>query len=187
MPTEPPPREDTYICDPESGTEMVRLTKQHRIVTKQMGGLFPQEVDLAAIQRVLDLACGPGGWVLDVAFAYPKIEVVGVDISQAMTSYARAQTQVHRLHNAAFHTMNILKPLEFDDDSFDFVNARMLAGVLSPKDWPGLIQQCKRILRPGGRLRLIEADDLVFTNRPSLEQLAITGAKFARQAGLSFL
>jgi len=186
MPTEPPPREDTYIFDPESGTEMVRLTKQHRIVTKQMGGLFPQEVDLAAIQRVLDLACGPGGWVLDVAFAYPKIEVVGVDISQAMTSYARAQAQVQRLHNAAFNTMNILKPLEFDDDSFDFVNARMLAGVLSPKDWPGLIQECKRILRPGGMLRLTEADDMGITNSAAFEQLVITGANAARKAGRSF-
>src|SRR5258708_13390899 len=174
MPTEPAPREDAYIFDPESGTEMVRLTKQHRIVTKQMGGLFPQEVDLAAIQRVLDLACGPGGWVLDVAFAYPKIEVVGVDISQAMTSYARAQTQVQRLHNAAFNTMNILKPLEFDDDSFDFVNARMLAGVLSPKDWLGLIKLCKRILRPGGMLRLTEAGDLGITNTAPLEHLVIT-------------
>jgi ubiquinone/menaquinone biosynthesis C-methylase UbiE len=186
MPTEPPPREDTYIIDPESGTEMVRLTKQHRIVTRNMGGLFPQEVGLSAVQRVLDLACGPGGWVLDVAFAYPKIEIVGVDISQAMTSYARAQMQVQGLHNAAFKTMNILKPLEFDDDSLDFVNARMLAGVLSAKDWPGLIQECKRILRPGGILRLTEADDMGITNSAALEQLVITGANAARKAGRSF-
>src|SRR5260370_3256437 len=186
MPTEPPPREDTYIFDPESGTEMVRLTKQHRIVTRYMGGLFPEEVDLSAVQRGIALACGPGGWVLDVAFAYPKIEVVGVDISQAMTSYPRAQTPVQRLYNAAFYTMNILKPLEFDDDSFDFVNARMLAGVLSPKDWPGLIQECKRIFRPGGMLRLTDADDLGITTSAALEQFDINGAKFARQAGLSF-
>src|SRR5258708_19556363 len=121
MPTEPPPREDTYIFDPESGTEMVRLTKQHRIVTRYMGGLFPEEVDLSAVQRVIDLACAPGGWVLDVAFAYPKIEVVGVDISQAMTSYARAQTQVHTLYNPPFHTINISNPPPFSIPPSSFV------------------------------------------------------------------
>src|SRR5260221_13993116 len=98
MPTEPPPREDTYIFDPVSGTEMVRLTKQHRIVTRYMGGLFPEEVDLSAVQRVLDFACGPGGWGLDVAFSYPKIGVVVVDVSQALTTYARAASQGPRLH-----------------------------------------------------------------------------------------
>src|SRR5260370_40696232 len=105
MPTEQPPREDTYIFDPESGTEMVRLTKQHRIVTRYMGGLFPEEADLSAVQRVIDLACGPGGWGVDVAFAYPKIEVVGLDISQSMTSYARAQARVHRVYTAALKTI----------------------------------------------------------------------------------
>lgn len=44
--------------------------------------------------------------------------------------------------------MDIRKPFDFDDDSFDFVNARFLVGVFSPGDWPGFLAECKRILRP---------------------------------------
>ena len=44
------------------------------------GGLAPESAQyLAECERVLDLACGPGSWALQVATAYPKLEVVGVD------------------------------------------------------------------------------------------------------------
>ena len=71
MPIEPPSREDTYVIDPESGTEMARLINQDHLVTKYIGDLFPQDVDPSTLHQVLDLACGPGSWILDAAFAYP--------------------------------------------------------------------------------------------------------------------
>ena len=90
MSTDPPPSENTYILDAESGTEMARLMKQDRLLTQGMGGLFPERDDVSSMHAILDIACGPGGWVLDVAYAYPKIEVVGIDISNTMIEYARA-------------------------------------------------------------------------------------------------
>jgi len=181
-----PPREDKYVIDPENATEMARLINQHILVTKYMGGLLPQEVDISPMTSVLDLACGPGGWVLDVAYAYPGKEIVGVDISQIMVDYARARAWSQGLDNARFHLMNILKPFDFPDHSFDFVNARFLVGVLSPGDWPALIQECKRVLRPGGILRLTDVDDLGISNSAALEQLTTLGTSAVRQAGRAF-
>jgi ubiquinone/menaquinone biosynthesis C-methylase UbiE len=183
---EPPPREDTYVIDPEDATETVRLINQHRMITEHMEGLFPREVDPSSLNSVLDLACGPGGWVLDVAYAFPKLEVVGVDISQSMVHYAKTRALSQGLDNAAFHIMNILKPFDFPDHSFDFVNARFLVGVLSPGHWPALIQECKRVLRPGGILRLTDVEDLGITNSAALEQLTALGAKASRKAGRAF-
>lgn len=179
-------REDTYVMDPENITEMARLINQHVLITEHMGGLFPPEVDPFTFTSVLDLACGPGGWVLDVARTYPGLDVVGVDISQTMITYARARAKSQRLRNASFQSMNILKPFTFPDQSFDMVNARFLVGVLSPGDWPMLISECKRILRPGGILRLTDVDDLGITNSAALEQLTIRGATAARKAGRAF-
>src|SRR5437660_12681605 len=65
--------------------------------------------DFSGIQRVLDAACGPGGWVQEVALAHREIEVVGFDISQAMIDHARMQAQVHSLDNARFMVMNLLQ------------------------------------------------------------------------------
>lgn len=185
-PIEPPPREDSYVIDPENATEMARLINQDHMVTQHMGNLLPPEVDPSAFTDVLDIACGPGGWVLDVAYSFPGLKVTGVDISQIMVRYAQARAWSQGLENADFRVMNILKPLDFPDHSFDFVNARFLVGVLSPADWPALIQECKRVLRPGGILRLTDVEDLGITNSAALEQFTTLGATAARKAGRAF-
>lgn len=186
MPSNPSPREDTYVIDPESGAEMARLIEQDRLFTQHIGGLFPPEMDTAALHSVLDLACGPGGWVLDTAFAHPHIEVIGVDISKAMIEYARAFARVQHLENAHFEIMNVLKPLDFDDNSFDMVNARFLTGFMSPGDWAPLLQECRRILHPGGILRLVEAEDFGITNSPAIEKFTQLSISAGRQLGRIF-
>ena len=158
MANDPQEQGNTYILNPEDATEMARLMHQDRLVTKYMGGLFPGGPDLSAMHDILDVACGPGGWVLDVAHEYPKAQVVGMDISRKMTSYARAQAQSQGLDNARFLVMNALQPLDFPAKSFDLVNARLM-GAFMPRDaWPSVLQECMRIVRPGGIIRLTELD-----------------------------
>ncbi len=186
MPIDPPPRQDSYAIDPESGAEMARLIDQHHFITEYMGGLFPPDVDPPGFMQVLDLACGPGGWVQDVAFKYPDMEVVGVDISRSMIDYARAMSRVQYLDNASYKVMDIRKPLDFENGSFDFINIRFLVYVLSPGDWPGLIAECKRILKPGGILRLTEADCSDITNSPAYESLLELSMEAIRKGGRAF-
>ena len=76
--------ENAYIIDAESASEMARLMHQDHLMTERMGGLFPAGIDPSQVHTVLDLACGPGSWVLDVAYEYPAIEIVGTDISNRM-------------------------------------------------------------------------------------------------------
>ena len=126
MPIEQPQSESTYVIDSESAAETARLMHQDRLITEQIGGLFPLEIDSSKISQILDLACGPGGWALAVAHAYPKTQVIGVDISQTVVRYANAQAWAQGLNNAHFEVLDILKPLEFDDASFDVVNGRLI-------------------------------------------------------------
>lgn len=169
--TNTPQRKNPYFIDPESGAEMARLLDQDRLVTKGMGGLFSGLTDseISSIQRILDIACGPGGWAQEVAFAYPEKEVVGIDMSQAMIEYARQQVHLQHLKNATFQVMNVMKPLTFDDKSFDLVDARSIS-FLPPAAWHGGLQECLRILRPGGFIRLSEGD-IPFTNKLAYETL----------------
>src|SRR6266568_7112831 len=94
---EPSKGDSVYFNDPENVAEMARLLGQDRLITKGMGGLFSERSDLSGIHRILDAACGPGGWALEVASTYPEIEVVGFDVSQAMIDYARVQAQARGL------------------------------------------------------------------------------------------
>src|SRR5260370_36595189 len=79
----------TFLIDPENGAEMVRLTNQHRLLTQYMGGIFPQDIDTAPLQHVLDLACGPGDGLQDVAFDRMDTGVLGVETSRPMLNHTR--------------------------------------------------------------------------------------------------
>jgi ubiquinone/menaquinone biosynthesis C-methylase UbiE len=178
--------ESTYIFDSESATEMARLIEQGRFTTKATGGPLSGIPSPDSLRQILDLACGPGGWVLDVAFALPDVEVAGVDISKTMTDYARARARSQGLSNASFGVMDITKPLDFADSSFDLVNARALIAVLRKEAWLPFITECKRVLRPGGTLRLTELIDGGSTNSPAFERLQELGSLVMKRAGYGF-
>ena len=51
-------KKNTYVIDAESAAEMARLMRQDQLITAGMGGIFPEQIDLSGVQRVLDLAFG---------------------------------------------------------------------------------------------------------------------------------
>src|SRR5450631_4133670 len=122
-----------YVFDPERAEEMVRLINLDRMTTKNMGGSLSGVANTSELETVLDIGCGSGGWVLDVAFAYPHIEVTGIDISKLMIDYANTRAHSELLSNISFGVMDINQPLAFPDASFDLINARFLFSVLDRK------------------------------------------------------
>ncbi|WP_376797469.1 class I SAM-dependent methyltransferase [Thermogemmatispora sp.] len=182
------PKQNTYVIDPENAGELARLMHQDQMLTRGMGGLFPEfpgGPPLPDGGRVLDLACGPGGWALEVAFAYPKVEVTGVDISEGVIEYARAQAWSRGLENVHFRVMNVMEPLDFPDASFDLINGRLLFGFMLPDAWPRLLSECRRLLKPGGIVRLTEAETPLSTS-PALERLHALFCEALKKAGQSF-
>lgn len=146
-----------YFIEAENATEMARLIKQDRFITQVMGGLFAERSDIESMRSILDLGCGPGQWVLDVAFAYPNADVAGIDISDIMVKYADARARSQGLSNTSFGMMDITAPLDFSENAFDLINGRLIA-FLTPEQWTNLLEEGTRILRPGGVLRLTEND-----------------------------
>jgi len=177
--------ENTYFIDAENAAEMARLTNQDRLMTKSMGGLFPGRLDLTPIHDILDISCGPGSWVLDVAREYPEKQVVGIDISTLMVEYARYQAYIQGLNNVSFRVMNALEPLDFRDSTFDMVNARFISGFMPPVVWSRFMQECLRIMRPGGVVRLTEPE-YPLSNSLVVEKLGGLLTKAMQVAGQSF-
>jgi len=173
--------ENTYVLDAQSFAEMTRLRLQDMLVTEHMGGLFSECPDLSSVYDVLDIACGPADWTLNMAYANPHIHVTGVDLSQKMIDHANTR----KLPNSTFRVMNVLGPLDFPDNSFDVINARLLFAFMPPKAWPGLMRECFRITRPGGILRLAECESPI-TNSPASERLNSMSTQALRLVGQSF-
>lgn len=178
-------KKSTYILDSESTAEMARLARQDRLITQGMGGLFPERDDIAGIERILDIGCGPGGWALEVAFNHPSVQVVGIDISQIMIQYAQTHAALQGLENASFRVMNALQPLDFPDESFDLVNGRDFALWMPPGAWSGFIRECLRILRPGGVLRITDYETSTI-NTPAFERMMLLLYQALNRAGQGF-
>jgi ubiquinone/menaquinone biosynthesis C-methylase UbiE len=174
-----------YFIEAENAAEMARLINQDRLLTRCMGGLFPPSLDLSNIHDILDIGCGPGGWALDVARNYPDKQVTGFDISQIMVAFAQYQAREQQLPNVHFVVMDALKPLDLPDNAFDFVNARFIAGFMPKAYWPRLVQECLRVLRPGGIIRLTEFETTISTSATS-EKLGEMFARALQKAGQSF-
>jgi ubiquinone/menaquinone biosynthesis C-methylase UbiE len=164
---------------------MARLMSQDRLLTKNMGGLLARLDDLSTIHDVLDIACGSGGWVLDLAFANPEMDVVGCDVSHRMIDYAQTQAEVQGLSNAHFRVMDALKPLAFPDAAFDLVNARFISTFMSKEAWPLLLQECRRILRPAGTLRITEFERGL-SNSPAHERISTLFTQALQRSNRSY-
>lgn len=173
----------TYFADAENAAEMARLLKQARFATQGLGGLFPQRLDTSAVHGVLDLACGPGEWVLAVADAYPSMRVTGIDQSSVMVQFARSISQA--VPTVSFEVRDILTPLALPDESFDLIHARFIAGFMPTEAWPRLLTECQRLLRPGGILLLVEGE-MALTTSPAAEQLSAYFTQALRAVGQSF-
>jgi SAM-dependent methyltransferase len=181
-------KKNTYALNPESPEEMARLINLDRMSTRETGGVFAglSEQDIAGLHDALDLACGPGGWVLDAALERPEMDVTGVDISNIMIDYAKARARTQKRPNAFFRVMSVNENFDFDDASFDLVNARSLAAAIPGTRWESLIAECARILRPGGILRLTEPVDLGVTNSPAYERTTSLSLQACQRAGYGF-
>lgn len=188
MPIDYYPEENTYPISPENAAEMGRLLVQSRLLNEVMGGILQEqdEAEVGQMHAIMDLACGPGGWVLDVAHAYPKIAVTGADISNTMIRYARAQAWSQGLENAQFEVVDALKPLPFADNSFDMVNGRLMGPFMPTAVWPALLGECMRITRPGGIIRLTEPDNYGLTTSPAYQRLCELGIQAMQRVGQAF-
>jgi len=105
--------------------------------------------------EVLDVGTGPGHAALLFARQRPRARVVGVDASPTMIGIARAKAARARQANVSFQEGDALA-LPFAEGRFDLVYS-----FASIKHWPDRargIGEIFRVLKPGGRMVVLEAD-----------------------------
>lgn len=165
--------------------EIARLTVLERKRIEQAGGLFPErENELEDFEHVLDIMSGTGAWALRVAQRYPEIEVLGLERRTRLASYASGQVEALKLGNVSYSEPGEhLTKLAFPDRFFDLVNVNYLFLILRPYEWPIFFQECLRITRPGGYIRVTEQDWGV-TNSQAIEKLADLFLRSLKKANL---
>jgi len=190
-PFEPPKKEQPstyFVQDRQSQQELERVLLQDRMLTSAMGGVLPEQDNLSALRRVLDIGCGSGGWAIDVARTYPEMSLIGIDISQRMIDYAREQAVAAQVADRVeFHVMDALLILEFPNNFFDLVNLRLGVSFLRTWDWPKMLSEMLRVTRLGGIIRLTDNDILHQSTSPALRRLQEVGVCTLFRAGNLFI
>jgi demethylmenaquinone methyltransferase/2-methoxy-6-polyprenyl-1,4-benzoquinol methylase len=102
----------------------------------------------------LDVCCGTGDLAFELAGRVgPRGSVVGCDFSEPMLELARSKAAERNLGQVRFEWADALE-LPYADGSFDAVTVGF--GVRNLVDLEGGLEQLVRVLRPGGRLVILE-------------------------------
>ena len=161
-----------FVQDRKNKKELTRLMIQDQMITAAMGGVLPEQADPSIFHRVLDVGCGTGDWSIEAAQTYPTISLVGIDISQRMIEYARAQAKAHQVNDRVeFRVMDALCTLDFPAAYFDLVNLRFGSSFVRTWDWPKVVTELLRVTRPGGIVRVTDTE-IHQSNSPVLMQLS---------------
>ncbi len=117
-------------------------------------------LSLAHGERLLDVGCGLGEAALGLAQDLGEGgEVVGVDVSERMLRVARSNAVAARCR--VRFTVGDACSLDEPDDSFDAARAeRTLQWLADPA---AAVAEMVRVVRPGGRVSLIDTDWSTFT------------------------
>jgi SAM-dependent methyltransferase len=111
-----------------------------------VGGRIVRQLDVAAGDEVLDVACGTGNAAIPAAAT--GAHVVGVDLTPEL--FAAARTRAEQAQVAVDWIEGDAEQLPFDDASFDVVVSTF--GVMFAPRHETAAAELVRVLRPGGRL-----------------------------------
>ncbi|HLZ57529.1 MAG TPA: methyltransferase domain-containing protein [Ktedonosporobacter sp.] len=177
-----------FVQDRSNQEEMSRLHIQSQMLTASLGGVLPEQPDPARFQRVLDVGCGTGEWLLEVAKTYPSISLlIGVDANKRMVEYARNQAQAQGVSDhVEFHVMDALRMLEFPSAFFDLVNQRFGFSFVRTWEWPKLLDEYQRVVKFDGVVRITEPDIVAQSSSPSMWRLGQIQLQAFHQAGYLF-
>ncbi len=112
------------------------------------------EVQQSKSEIVLDVATGTGDVALMLAKSDPVKQVTGLDISNNMLTIARAKAKRQGLSTVTNFVLGDSEHLLFDDASFDAITIAF--GVRNFEDTLAGLAECKRVLKPGGTLFVLE-------------------------------
>lgn len=113
--------------------------------------------DLAAIQNgedVLEVAVGTGLMFERILAANPSGRNEGIDLTEAMLVRAERKASQSGSNNYRLRVGDAYD-LDFSDDNFDVLISNYLFDLLPQQDFLAVLEEFKRVLRPGGRLAMV--------------------------------
>ncbi|HEY4999205.1 MAG TPA: class I SAM-dependent methyltransferase [Usitatibacter sp.] len=153
-PPEPPRASQSFV--EKGGEAWVRMQDRTDTLIDPLGRLAIERLGVVAGERILDVGCGCGQTLLQLAeLAGPSGQVLGVDISPPMLERARERVAGRSTIALALGDAQVYT---FAPGAFDAVYSRF--GVMFFDDPRAAFSNLRRAARPGGRLSFACWQDL---------------------------
>ncbi|WP_225912324.1 class I SAM-dependent methyltransferase [Nostoc flagelliforme] len=107
-------------------------------------------------QTVLDLGCGTGSTTLLLKQAFRGAVVTGLDLSPYMLVLANYKAQQQQLNIRWLHGLS--EDTGFETATIDLVTASFLLHETPPEIAQLILQECFRLVKPGGQLILLDGN-----------------------------
>ncbi len=128
----------------------------HVVVARRLLPAIPGQKDkLEAGSRILDMGCGAGGLVMQIAKAYPKSTCLGVDVDGHGVAMAE-----RRVAEAGLGDRVRIEHLDGEfighEDEFDLVTLFEVLHEIPVEARPQVLANCHAALKPGGVLFVLD-------------------------------
>ena len=134
-------------------------------------GLRKKGLKLLAIQEgkaVLEIGFGTGFTLVELAKSVGKTgRVCGIDVTPAMVKITRKRLEKEGLIDKVQVCQGDARNIPFEDNVFDAVYMASTLELFDTPDIPKVLEEIKRVLKPGGRLGVVSMskeghEDLLF-------------------------
>ena len=145
---------------PEEGIEDIEVVQAYDRISKWPQFKLLRMMIIGELKKynpngvLVDVGCGPGYLIADIAKSFPSLSVIGVDISEEMEQKATKNISRLGLGEKVSFCRGDIQELPFEDNSLDFV-----VSTLSLHHWSEpkrAIQEINRVLKPKGQFLIFD-------------------------------
>ena len=120
-------------------------------------------------KRIVDLGCGTGSTTILLRESFPEAEIIGLDLSPYML--AIADHKARRLNYNIQWLHGLAEATNLPDNSFDLVTASLLFHETPPHITVAILNECYRLLVPGGQVIILDGNQKTLRQTPWLTNI----------------
>lgn len=133
--------------------------------TRDSSSVAASVISTYSATRVLDVACGSGVWVLEMATEYPHSEFYGIDAASIFPNCIKPA-------NTTFQQHDLLDKdgFPYPEEYFDYIHMRLVYNCFSTLDLKFVLAEINRVLKPGGYVEIRDIDPTIKHPGPLTEK-----------------